>query len=97
MISEVQKKVIVEKLYPFNPAMIGIFGSYARNEQTGKSDMDILVEFNKTVNLLDIIGIENALSESLGVKVDLVTSKFVHSYLAPHIKEDFQVIYHAEK
>ena len=34
----------------------GIFGSYARGEQTKKSDVDILIEFNGS--LLDLVGLE---------------------------------------
>lgn len=38
----------------FNVIKIGIFGSYAREEQTLKSDLDIIVEFEEnTENLYD--------------------------------------------
>jgi len=38
----------------FNVIKIGIFGSYAREEQTLKSDIDIIVEFEEnTENLYD--------------------------------------------
>lgn len=46
--------------------------------------INILVEFGKTVNLLDIIGIEMELSELLGIKVDLVTKKSEHPHLEPY-------------
>lgn len=51
---------------------IGIFGSYVRREQTETSDVDVLVEFSETPSLLKFINLENYLSDSLGVKVDLV-------------------------
>ncbi|HOK30355.1 MAG TPA: nucleotidyltransferase family protein, partial [bacterium] len=41
---------------------IGIFGSYVRNEQGQSSDVDILVEFEKTPSLLEFINLENYLS-----------------------------------
>ena len=94
MISEEQKNVIIEVLQPFNPKMIGIFGSFARNENNQNSDLDILVEFRKTVNLLDIIGAEIELSELLKLKVDLVTKKAVPPRLAHHIDKDLQRIFH---
>jgi len=58
----------------FKVKTIGIFGSYTRQEQKKRSDLDILVEFEKSPNisLLDFIKLENYLSEALGVKVDLV-------------------------
>jgi hypothetical protein len=58
----------------FKVKTIGIFGSYTRQEQKKRSDLDILVEFEKSpsISLLDFIKLENYLSEALGVKVDLV-------------------------
>lgn len=94
MITEAQKNIIIEVLQPYNPKMIGVFGSFARNENHHDSDLDILVEFRDTVNLLDIIGAEIKLSELLNLKVDLVTKKAVHPQLAPHIDKDLQKIFH---
>ena len=54
---------------------IGLFGSYVRGEQKeGISDLDILVEFKPRarISLLDFVGMENYLSDLLGIKVDLV-------------------------
>jgi uncharacterized protein len=51
---------------------LGIFGSYARQEQTETSDVDLLVEFFETPSLLKFVNLENYLSDHLGVKVDLV-------------------------
>jgi len=58
-----------------------VFGSYVRNEQSPKSDLDVLVTFSKTPGLLEFIGLENYLSDLLGVKVDLV----MKTALKPHI------------
>lgn len=63
---------------------IGIFGSFARNEQEKKSDIDILVEFNSPIGFFDFIRLENFLSEKLHRKVDLVTKKA----LKPAIKDE---------
>jgi len=57
----------------FQVKSIGIFGSYARGEQTKKSDIDMLVEFDVPVGFFKFIDLENYLSEKLRVKVDLVT------------------------
>ncbi|MDQ7055754.1 MAG: nucleotidyltransferase family protein [Persephonella sp.] len=54
---------------------IKIFGSYIRGEQTEKSDIDILVEFEKPISLIKFIELENYLSSILGKKVDLVSKK----------------------
>jgi predicted nucleotidyltransferase len=43
-----------------------------RGEQSEESDIDILVEFDTTPDLLDFVELENFLSDALGFKVDLV-------------------------
>ena len=58
MISTAIRNKIIACLKPYNPKKIGIFGSYARDENKEGSDIDVLVDFRKTVNLLDLIGIE---------------------------------------
>ena len=70
---------------------IGVFGSVARDEQTGKSDIDLLVEFSKPVGFVTFMRLENFLSEQLGKQVDLVTS----DSLKPVIRQDVlaEVIY----
>ena len=54
---------------------IGIFGSYIRNKQDENSDVDILVEFEKAIDLFTFINLKYYLSELLGVNVDLVMKK----------------------
>ena len=51
---------------------LGLFGSYARQESRADSDLDLLVTFSELPSLLGFIGLENYLSDTLGVKVDLV-------------------------
>lgn len=51
---------------------LGVFGSYVRGEQTPKSDLDVLVTFSEAPDLIEFIGLENDLSDLLGIKVDLV-------------------------
>ncbi len=62
---------------------LGVFGSYVRGEQKKSSDLDILVEFSKTIDLFKYIELENYLSEILVVKVDLV----MKDTLKPRIKD----------
>jgi len=69
---------------------IGIFGSYVRGEQKKQSDIDILVEFEESANLslLDFIGIENYLSDFLGIKVDLVEKHTLKPRIGKHVLEE---------
>lgn len=92
MLQPNQKQQIIKHLRPYNPTMVGVFGSYARNEQRLDSDLDLLVKFAKPVNLLDLIGLEMELSDLLGIKVDLVTEPSVLPALRPYIEKDLQRI-----
>ena len=65
MITNEQKNIIIETLKPYNPSFIGLFGSYARNEETEKSDIDILYDFQKTYSLFDLITLEENLYNQL--------------------------------
>ena len=68
------KIIILSQLKDYNVLKVGIFGSFARGENTKGSDLDILVEFKDSPSLLTLIKLENQLSEILGIKVDLVTT-----------------------
>ena len=59
----------------FNVKRIGIFGSVVRGQVRKSSDVDILVEFSRTIDLLDFVALEKYLSEQTGVKIDLVSFK----------------------
>ncbi|MDQ0298438.1 putative nucleotidyltransferase [Salibacterium salarium] len=73
------KPVLQEK---YHVSKIGYFGSYAREEQTKESDIDILVEFSKPIGL-EFISLKEYLEQELNLKVDLVTVKA----LKPQLKE----------
>jgi len=72
---------------------IAVFGSYARGDVNPKSDLDILVEFAERKSLLDIVGMEQELSEALHIKVDLLTEKSISPYLIDRIRKEMVVIY----
>lgn len=90
------EKIILNYLISYNPKMIGIFGSYARHQEKPTSDIDLLVRFKKTPSLLQLIKIENELSQKLGHKVDLLTEGAIQNkIIKKHIQEDIQIIYNA--
>lgn len=69
------KELLPELEKRFNVSSLAVFGSYVRGEQTKTSDLDILVEFSETPGLLEFVELENYLSDTLGIKVDLVLRK----------------------
>jgi len=66
---------------------IGLFGSIVRGDTTSKSDVDILVEFEKPIGL-DFVSLADELEEILGVKVDLVTPNAIKPRMFKYIKQD---------
>lgn len=69
----------------FKVKSIGLFGSYAREEQTETGDINILVEFEAPVGFFKFIGLEDYLSDKLGAKVDLVTPDALKPLIKPDI------------
>ena len=70
-------KAVLKDLLPsltekYRVATLGVFGSFVRFEQHRQSDLDLLVTFIETPGLLKFIELENYLSDTLGIKVDLV-------------------------
>lgn len=73
-------KIEIANLKPYlsskyDVSQMFIFGSYARNEQTDTSDIDLLVDFYKTPDLLTFLEMEEFLSKNLHHKVDLVPKR----------------------
>ena len=97
MISEFQKDIIINTMMPFHPMRIGIFGSVARGENTENSDIDILYQLENAVGMFTIVRIKDDLEEKLNRKVDLVSEKYLHPELKPHIMNDLIIIYSNEK
>lgn len=69
---------ILDRYAPTNPRL---FGSVARGEATGSSDVDVLVDLQpgEGNELLRVSGIAEELSLLLGRKVDVVTSSLLRS------------------
>ena len=62
---------------------IEIFGSYARRGQTSQSDIDLLVTYSEAPDIVGVNHIKRLLRRKLGVKVDIVSKKYIN----PLIKE----------
>jgi predicted nucleotidyltransferase len=74
-VSEIESKLRAikpELTEKFHVSSIGYFGSYARGQQNGASDLDLIVEFSQPVGWA-FFTLENFLEQSLGITVDLVT------------------------
>ena len=63
----------------------GLFGSAARGEMHGESDIDILVELPDGLSLVDVCRISREMEDALGHKVDLVEYATIKPALRRHI------------
>ncbi len=72
----------------FGIVSIKIFGSYVKNKQTHKSDLDLIVEFKNPPGFIKLMSIEEEISNLLGIKVDLLTEEGISPYLREHILKE---------
>jgi len=90
------QNIIISCLREYHPAYVGLFGSFVRGDGTAGSDIDILVRFNESYSLLQLVRIENELSGKLGIKVDLVTEGSIkNERVKRSIHQDLKMIYQA--
>ena len=87
------RKHIPDLKNEYNITKIGLIGSFARNEQTEKSDIDILLEFEPgTENIYDKkMKLKEYLKINFNREVDLCREKYVKSYIRDYL--DHEVIY----
>ncbi len=71
--------------YPI--ASLAIFGSYARNDQSETSDLDVMVEFNDRIGIR-FIDLAEELENILKMKIDLVSKKGIKEKYLKSIDTD---------
>lgn len=66
----------------FHVSKIGLFGSYARNEQTENSDIDLIVDFEENTNdLFDLkIELKKFFTDNLHIEVDICREKYIKPF-----------------
>ncbi len=72
----------------FGVTEIGLFGSYVKGMQKESSDIDILVDFRKTIGLIAFVRLKNYLTDLLGVSVDLVMKKALKPKIGKRILDE---------
>lgn len=72
----------------FALARLALFGSHARGTATPTSDVDVLVAFDGPATSARYFGVQFALEDALGLRVDLVTEKALRAELRPTIEAE---------
>ena len=88
-VSDIKQK-IVSILKRHGVKRAAVFGSFARGEENQKSDIDVLIEFEKGNNkgLLDLVGLKLDLEEALSRKVDVVEYPAIKPLLRDRILKE---------
>ncbi len=69
----------------YKAEIIGVFGSFVRDEQKPASDVDLLVKFLDRASLFDLVGLADFLEGKLNIKVDIVSERAVREELRDFI------------
>lgn len=73
-----------------------VFGSFSRGEERADSDIDLIVQYDRThqrVGLFTIVGIQQHLQHLLGRKVDLVEDGTLMPFATESANNDKILIY----
>lgn len=76
----------------FGVSEIGVFGSWVRGEQHQNSDIDLLVDFDRSVNLFDIMELQFFLEEKFATNIDVAPRDSLRKYIGQHIISEVQYI-----
>ncbi len=82
-----------QQLQQFGVKRLGVFGSFAREHQDHKSDVDVLVEFEPEGKTFDnFMRLAFYLEDLCGRKVDLLTPEALSPYLGPRILREVEYV-----
>ena len=76
----------------FGVAELSLFGSRIRGDHRPDSDLDVLVTFDKTPTLFDLVELRDVLVEKLGVNIDLALKDSLKPILRPYILHEAQLV-----
>jgi len=82
------------ELSKFGVVNVGLFGSYLRNEQSGTSDIDLLIDFEPGKENFDNFMAVYDIFESIfkNQKVEVVTKNGLSKYIGPKILKDVKYV-----
>jgi predicted nucleotidyltransferase len=82
------RQAILRTARRYGVRRIWVFGSVRRREATARSDVDLMVEWDRPVSILDVAGLREDLRKALGREVDLVNRHGLHWAIEPQVEAE---------
>ena len=79
------KPILMER---FGVTALALFGSFARDQASDGSDVDILVRFTGPATSRSYFGVQFYIEDLLGRRVDLVTDKALRPQFRPFVEQE---------
>src|SRR3954454_5354956 len=96
------KDVVKAKLLSLEPALkaagivhLHLHGSVVRGEATPESDVDVAAQFDKTkrLSLIDLVGLQNMMSDILGVEADLCDADRLKEHVQSNFDREAELVF----
>jgi uncharacterized protein len=71
---------------------VRVFGSVVRGEDIEGSDIDLLVDVPRGTTLLDMVRMQSAIEQELGVSVDVLTAEDLPQKIRQRVLDEAQYI-----
>lgn len=71
---------------------LGLFGSYVKGRQRAKSDIDILVAFNRDIDLFEFLDLREYLEDKLRARIDLVMETALKPAIGKRILSEVEYV-----
>jgi predicted nucleotidyltransferase len=82
-----------ETIKSYGVSSLGLFGSFVKEKNNDKSDIDLLVDFAPDKKSFDnFMGLSLFLEDLFGRKVEIVTPLSLSKFIGPHILKEVQYV-----
>jgi uncharacterized protein len=88
-IININKSEMIER---FGVQKVGLFGSCVRGQENESSDIDILVSFNRDVDLFEFIDLREYLESKLKARIDLVMEAALKPSIGNRIRSEVEYV-----
>ena len=96
------KDFVKAKLLELEPALkaagivhLHLHGSVVRGEATSDSDVDVAAQFDKArrLSLIDLVGLQNMISDVLGVEADLCDADRLKKHVESNFDREAELVF----